>query len=302
MIFFPLFAAILPRNAASRKIACFELPRRGVIRGHGNRGRGADAPARRDAMKLLFASAALLALALPAAAQTQPQDVTVSPAVKAALADPARPAADSARDTARHPGEILAFMGLKPGDKVADFLMGGGYWTRILAKTVGPKGHVYAYQAGEFIQYRAQYATDQDVAVAGYANVTPSRESLRDLAFPEPLDAIITVQNYHDLHLGFAPPGTAKFIAAKLFAALKPGGVLLVIDHVANADPGFAVPDKLHRIDPAAARAEIESVGFVLEDESPLLRNPADPHTASVFSDPIKGHTDQFIYKFRKPG
>lgn len=248
-------------------------------------------------MKLLLVSAALLGLAAPLAAQAQ----AVSPAITAALADPGRPAADVERDAARHPGEILAFAGIKPGDKVADFLMGGGYWTRILAKAVGPAGHVYAYQAAEFIQFRAQYGTDQDAAVAGYANVTPSRESLSALAFPEPLDAIVTVQNYHDLHLRFAPPGSAKFIAGELFAALKPGGVLLVVDHAANADPDFAVPDKLHRIDPAAARAEIESVGFQFVGELPVLRNPADPRTAIVFDPSIRGKTDQFVYLFRKP-
>lgn len=247
-------------------------------------------------MKLLV-SAALLALAAPLAASAQ----TVTPAITAALADSARPQEEKDRDAARHPGEILAFMGVRPGDKVADFIMGGGYWTRILSPLVGASGKVYAYQPAEFIQYRAAYATEQDDAVKPYSNVVPSRESLGSLSFPEPLDAIITVQNYHDLHLKFSPPGAAKFIAGELFAALKPGGVLLVIDHVANPDPEFAVPDKLHRIDPAAARAEIESVGFVFEGESPLLRNPDDPHSALVFDPSIRGHTDQFVYKFRKP-
>ena len=127
-------------------------------------------------MKLLV-SAALLALAAPLAAQTVPAPVA------AALADSGRPQADKDRDAARHPGEILALMGVKPGDKVADFIMGGGYWTRILAKTVGPNGHVYAYQPAEFIQFRAAYATDQDAAVKDYANVTPSREGLAAVAF-----------------------------------------------------------------------------------------------------------------------
>lgn len=247
-------------------------------------------------MKLLFAATALLALTAPMASAQK-----VTPAITHALADAGRPQADKDRDAARHPGEILAFAGIKPGDKVGDFLMGGGYWTHILAPLVGAKGHVYSYQAAEFIAYRADYAKEQDAAVAGYANVTPSREGLAQVAFPEPLDAIVTVQNYHDLHLGFAPPGAAKLIASRLYAALKPGGVLLVVDHVANADPGFAVPDKLHRIDPTAARAEIESVGFKYEAELPLLRNPADPHTVNVFDPAIRGHTDQFIYRFRKP-
>ena len=248
-------------------------------------------------MKLLFATAAILALAIPAAASAQ----AVTPAITAALADSARPADQKARDAARHSGEIIAFAGIKPGDKVADFLMGGGFWTRILSPLVGPKGHVYAYQATEFISYRADYAKEQDEAVAGYKNVTPGRSSLGEVSFPEPLDAIVTVQNYHDLHLGFAPPGSAAVIAKRLYDALKPGGVLLVVDHVANADPAFAVPDKLHRIDPAAARAELESVGFKFDGESPLLRNGTDPHTVNVFDPSVRGKTDQFVYRFRKP-
>jgi predicted methyltransferase len=245
-------------------------------------------------MKLLFASAALIALAVPAAAQTVPAPI------KAALDNPAR-SADKARDAARKPGEVIAFAGVKPGDKVADFLMGGGYWTKILAGVVGPQGKVYAYQAKEFIAYRADYAKEQDAAVAGLANVVPSREGLAEVAFPEPLDAIVTVQNYHDLHLKFAPPGAAAFIAKRLFDALKPGGVLLVVDHVANTDPGFAAPDTLHRIDPAAARAELEGVGFKFDGESPVLRNEADPHTANVFDPAVQGKTDQFVFRFRKP-
>ena len=240
----------------------------------------------------------LLTLATPFAASAQ----TVTPAITAALADSARPADQKARDAARHSGEILAFAGIKPGDKVADFLMGGGYWTRILSPLVGPKGHVYAYQAAEFIQYRPAYGDEQKAAVVGYANVTALNGPLSAIAFPEPLDAIITVQNYHDLHLSFAPPGAAAFIAARLFAALKPGGVLLVVDHVANTDPGFAVPNTLHRIDPAAARKELEGVGFVFDGELNVLRNPADDHTLRVFEPAIQGKTDQFIYRFRKPG
>lgn len=250
-------------------------------------------------MKLaLVSAAALIALAVPLAAQAQ----TVPAPIAAALADPARPATDKERDAVRKPGELLAFAGVKPGDKVADFIMGGGYFTRILAAAVGPSGRVYAYQPAEFIQFRADYATEQDAAVAGRANVTPSRESLGAVAFPEPLDAIVTVQNYHDLHLKQAPPGAAAYIAGRLFAALKPGGVLLVVDHVANTDPGFTAPDALHRIDPAAARAELESVGFKFEGELDVLRNPADPHTALVFDPAIRGKTDQFVFKFRKPG
>ncbi|MDH4745937.1 methyltransferase [Sphingomonas sp. CBMAI 2297] len=247
-------------------------------------------------MKLVL-SAALLALAMPLAAHAQ----TVPAPITAALGDAGRPQAEKDRDAARHPGEILAFAGIAPGQKVADFIMGGGYWTRILAPTVGPKGKVYAYQPAEFIQFRAAYADEQKAATAGRANVVPLSDSLKSFAFAEPLDAIVTVQNWHDLHLKAAPPGAARGIAKKLYDSLKPGGVLLVVDHVANADPEFAVPQTLHRIDPAAARAEIESAGFKFEGELPLLRNPNDPRTANVFTPEIRGKTDQFIYKFRKP-
>jgi predicted methyltransferase len=254
---------------------------------------------REDAMKTVTVLTLATALsALPAAAQKAPAP---TPAIAAALADPARPEADRARDSARHAAELLAFAGVRPGMKVGDFIMGGGYWTRLLADVVGPRGKVFAYQPAEFIKYMARYATDQDAAVKGRANVVPSREPLLQVSFPEPLDAIVTVQNYHDLHLKMAAPDAAGKIAKRLYDALKPGGVLLVVDHVATSDPGFALPDTLHRIDPAAAKREIEAAGFRFTGELPVLRNPADPHTANVFDPAIRGKTDQFVYRFEKP-
>ena len=236
-----------------------------------------------------------LALAATAAAAQAP-----SPAIRAALADPGRPAADTAKDAARHPGELLAFAGVKPGQRVADFIMGGGYFTRILAKAVGPNGRVYAYQPAEFIKFRPAYGDEQKAASAPYANVTPLSPPVGALAFPEPLDLILTSQNYHDLHLKAFGPGAAAAADGRLFTALKPGGVLLVIDHV--AEPGAAdAPDRLHRIDPALIRSELEAAGFRFDGESALLRNPADPHTVLVFDPAIRGRTDQVVYRFRKP-
>ncbi|UVO51716.1 methyltransferase [Sphingomonas sp. SUN019] len=242
-------------------------------------------------MKPVFALSLLL-LTAPAVAANPP-----SKAITTALADPARPADQKARDAARKPAELLIFAGVKSGDKVADFIMGGGYWTRILSGVVGPKGKVYAYQPEEFIKYRAEYATDQDAAVKGYANVVPLRPSLAAFTFAEPLDAIITVQNWHDLHLKQSPPGFGAVVAKKLFDSLKPGGTLLVVDHVGA--PGTA--ETLHRGDPAGTKAEIEGAGFKLAGTSPLYENKADPHTALVFDPAIRGKTDQFIYKFVKP-
>lgn len=239
---------------------------------------------------------ALAALALSPVAAKAP--AAAKPASLAtALADANRPQADRDRDAARKPAQLLALLDLKPGAKVADFIMGGGYWTRILSNAVGPAGKVYAYQPAEFVQFRPAYGAEQDAAVAGRANVAPLRNSLGAVAFAEPLDAIMTVQNWHDLHLNMVPAGFAGTVAQKLYAALKPGGVLLVVDHSGAAGQA----DSLHRGDPAGTRAEIEAAGFKLAATSPLYTNPADPKTQLVFDPAIRGKTDQFIYKFVKP-
>lgn len=249
-------------------------------------------------MRLVLATALALTISSPAFTKTM---TPAQSAVAAAIADPARPQADRDRDAARKPSELLAYAGVKPGDTVLDFIMGGGYVTRLLAKTVGPKGHVYAYQPAEFIQFMAKYGTDQDTVAAAYPNVTAFRPSLGAFAVPKPVDVIITVQNYHDLHLKIAPPTLAGKIDQTLFAALKPGGTLLVVDHYAVAGAGLESAQTLHRIDAATARAEIEKAGFVFDGEIPLYRNPDDPRTASVFDPSIRGKTDQFVYRFRKP-
>ncbi|MCP3730088.1 methyltransferase [Sphingomonas sp. MG17] len=246
-------------------------------------------------MKLKIAAAILLATAAPLAAQK------ATPAITAALADASRPADQKARDAARKPGEILAFAGIKPGQKVGDFVMGGGYWTRILSPLVGPKGKVYAYQPAEFIKFRAAYGDEQKAAVAGLSNAVPISDGFAQFAFPEPLDAIVTVQNYHDLYLAAFPKGAGEAITNKLYNSLKPGGVLLVVDHVANADPENKAPNAIHRIDPEVARRLIEQAGFRYAGKLDLLRNPADPRTASVFDASIRGKTDQFVFKFVKP-
>ncbi|MBD3731208.1 MAG: class I SAM-dependent methyltransferase [Sphingopyxis sp.] len=241
--------------------------------------------------------AILLALAAPpvAAKQAPARDT------KAALADPARPAADRERDAARKPAELLAFAGIKPGQKVGDFVMGGGYLTRILAGAVGPAGKVYAFQPAEFIAFKKQYGDDQAAIDAAYANVDAVAGPFAAPAFPEPLDAIITVQNFHDLYLKPFPAGTGAKASAALFAALKPGGTLIVVDHSAAAGTGTTLSDSLHRVDKAAVVAALTDAGFRLEASSDLYKQTADPLTANVFDPAIRGKTDQFTLRFRKP-
>jgi predicted methyltransferase len=251
--------------------------------------------ARKHLVSVLSASV-LAFLAMGAVASAE-----VPANIAKALADPSRPAADTARDAARHPGEILALAEVKPGDTVVDYIMGGGYFTRILSGAVGPKGAVYAYQPAEFIKFKASYGESQNTVTAALSNSKPLVSPIAALDLPDNVDAVITVQNYHDLHLKPFPADTAAKANAEIFKSLKPGGVFLVVDHAAVAASGITAADSLHRIDVAAVKSEVEAAGFKLEAESPLLASAADPHTANVFDPGIRGKTDQFILKFRKP-
>jgi predicted methyltransferase len=221
--------------------------------------------------------------------------------ITAALADKARPAADTARDAARKPGELLAFAEVKPGQKVADFMMGGGYFTRVLSSAVGPTGKVYAYQSAEFIKFRAAYGTEQSAVVADYKNVVPLTAPIAAAGLPDGLDLVLTVQNYHDMHLKAFPAETADTVNKEVFKALKPGGLYVIVDHAAAAGAPLTVADTQHRIDEAITKKEVEAAGFKLVAEDKMLANPADPHDKLVFDTSIRGKTDQFVLKFRKP-
>ncbi|MBC7165840.1 methyltransferase [Phenylobacterium sp.] len=234
--------------------------------------------------------AAMIAAASPAWAQ-------MPPAVDAAVNDAARPEADKARDADRKPAEMLAFADVEPGDVVLEMLPGGGYFTRILARAVGPQGKVYAAQPPAADPAKPPPI----VAVAEqYDNVTVIPARVGALAVAEPVDVIWTAQNYHDFHLARLNLDVAA-VNRNLFETLKPGGTLLVIDHAAAAGAPLEAADSLHRIDPAKARAEIEAAGFEFVAESDALRNPEDTRTVGVFDPAIRGKTDQFVFKFRKP-
>jgi predicted methyltransferase len=249
-------------------------------------------------MRILLALS--LAAALAACAPTG-QVASAGPDYAAALNDPRRPAAEVERDAARKATELLAFAQISPGEKVGDYIMGGGYWTRILSNLVGPTGRVYAFQPNEFIAFRPAYDAEQDAAVAGRANVEAVSGPIAAPPFPEQLDTIITVQNFHDLFIEQMPPGTGPTAIASLYAALKPGGTLVVVDHSAPAATGTTRTSATHRIDRQAALDALVKAGFVLEAESDLYADPADPRTASVFDPSIRGKTDQFTLRLRKP-
>lgn len=222
--------------------------------------------------------------------------------IAAAVANPDRPAEDTARDAQRHPAELLAFAGIKPGDSVADFIPGSGYFTRLFSNVVGPKGHVYAIVPEELAMKRPQMATAMLTLSqqAPFTNVTPEVQPTAEAGSGQPLDMVWTSDNYHDVY-GFFGESAAEAAVGSIFRALKPGGVFMVIDHTANAGAKDA-PTTLHRIDPAVVKAQVEAAGFKLEAESDALKNPADDHTKRIFDPSIRGHTDQFVFKFRKPG
>lgn len=222
-------------------------------------------------------------------------DVSPSAAyISAAIASARRPADDKAQDASRHPAETLALSGVKPGWKIGEILPGEGYFTRLFSLAVGRNGHVFTIVRPHGSQYEHPVAEDM-------GNVTTVIAQYTNFTFPEPVDLVFTARNYHDLQIKSYTMGEPVEMDRAAFAALKPGGYYVVIDH--SAIPGTVMDQvhPLHRADQDAIRREIESVGFVYDGESQMLRNPSDPRTQSVFDPAIRGHTDQFFMRFRKP-
>jgi len=222
-------------------------------------------------------------------------------ALSSALTAPGRTDADREQDANRKPAAVLDFAGVRPGQVVAEYTPGRGYFTRLLSPAVGARGHVYAYAPDEIAKLIAWTVPNAraNAAAAPLANVTVLTGTTPGFATPRPVDLVLTVLNYHDLHTPFAVPGAATAFNAAVFKALKRGGRYVVVDH--RGPPGATVPDKLHRIDPAQVRAEIEAAGFRFDGESKVLANPDDPATAGVFDPAVRGRTDQFMLRFRKP-
>ncbi len=248
----------------------------------------------------LIVAAALTATLTLAAAHADAKSIPAN--IASAVADGNRPDADRQRDANRKPAEALAFAGVKSGAKIAELLPGGGYFTRIFSKAVGSTGHVYAWvppRPADAPADRPDFAARVNAIAAdpNYSNVSVLIQS--NLEPPVPVDLVWTSQNYHDLH-NIAAADVAAF-NKHVFDALKPGGVYLVLDHAAAPGSGVRDTKTLHRIDPEAVKAEVLAAGFKLVGSSDLLRQSGDDHTLKVFDPSIRGRTDQFILKFRKP-
>ena len=234
-----------------------------------------------------------------------PAALAKAPDYGAAIADARRPAEARSMDEGRKPAETLAFLGLKPGMKAADIVTGSGYWAEIMADVVGPKGKVTGFEP-------RQFTADAD-SLRKWQALQTRRPEIRWISYPfedftaspASFDFTILNLNYHDLYwqskeMGIPFVDPAAFVKA-LYAATKPGGIVGVIDHVGPVGDTRAIVDKLHRIDPAVVKADFAKAGFVLEAESPLLANAQDDHSKPVFDPAIRGKTDRFLLRFRKP-
>lgn len=229
------------------------------------------------------ATLALSLLAITAFAQTPPAPVD-------ALTDP----------TMKAP-EVIAFIGLKPGQKVADLV--AGRFVRALSQAVGPKGKVYAYEPDEIVKTHPEALgslkkINEDPA---YANVETITAPANAANLPKGLDAVFIRQNYHDLYDKFMGPVDVPAFNKQVYAALKPGGVYVILDHADAAGTGITGTEGRHRIEEARVKADVLAAGFKLDGESNILANPADDHSKMVFFPAIRGKTDQFLLRFKKP-
>lgn len=254
--------------------------------------------------------------------------------VEAALADPSRPDTDRQRDANRKPAELITFSSIKPGDKVADFMPDGGYFTRIFCKVVGDAGHVYVIEVTRLAtapppeQLPSPSAPPQSVPSASEAagachNVTTSNLKSRlvpapelhddsdpgyvyeywssspaaeNFTAPELLDVIWTSDNYHDLHNeAFGSPDMSKVNTA-LLAALKPGGLLLIEAHALEMGPGARHGTSLHRISVEQVRQAVTQAGFEFAGE---LHDGEDARSANAHD--VHPKTERLLLKFRRP-
>jgi predicted methyltransferase len=247
-----------------------------------------------------FAAISLIIAAPPISATASPPTT-----VAAAVASPGRTADNVKLDESRKPVEVLQFLGLKQGMQVLDLLGANAYWSEIMAPVVGPKGHVTVWEPTQFYGDKAKASFAE--FMAKQPNVSIVSSPFEAPALPTNYaDFVMLNLNYHDTYwenakLGIPRMDPSLFLKA-VYAAMKPGATIGVIDHVANPNSDTrATVQAMHRIDPEVLKADFKRAGFVLSGSSDILRNPADDHSLLVFDPKIRGKTDRVIFKFKKP-
>ncbi len=222
-----------------------------------------------------------------------------------AAANEGRTEADRARDAGRKPAEVLEFFGIQPGMTVLDMYSGGGYYTEMLSHIVGPEGSVIAHSNQAYAGFVGEEATNR-YANNRLGNVEILMAENNELALPNAsFDAIMMVLAYHDIYYvdpdnGWPEIDGPRFVET-LYNGLRPGGILAVVDHSAAPGSPSETGNTLHRIDPDIVTAELEAAGFVLEAKSDVLRNMDDDHSVNMGAPEVRGKTDRFVFRFRKP-
>ncbi len=232
-------------------------------------------------------------------------DASITSIYELAVAHPARSDADRERDAGRKPAEVLEFFGIKPGMTVLDMFSGGGYYAELLSYVVGPDGRVIAHTNSAY----AGFVGDETVnRYAGnrLRNVESLLAENNELRLrSEVFDAVMLILSYHDIYYVDESGGWPKIDGPKMLAelldGLKPGGILGVVDHYAAEGSPRETGGTLHRIDSQIVIRELEAAGFLLVGEADFLRNMEDDHSKAIFNPEIRGRTDRFVLKFRKP-
>lgn len=223
-----------------------------------------------------------------------------------AVAHPGRSAADQKRDAIDHPAQVLRLSGIRPGMQVADFLAADGYYSELLSYIVGPKGHVYLLNNAAFDEWSENQWQSRLVGNR-LPNVEHRTIDVHYLGFPaHSLDAILVVKVYHDLYWqtdkGPWPKIDPDAVLTEIARVMKPGGILLLIDHSARPGTGSADAGTIHRIDETYARQDFEKHGFTFLRSSEVLRRPDDPRTLITYKGEMVGKTDRFVMVFRRAG
>jgi len=254
--------------------------------------------------RLKFSAAlAALALAACATASAGPPALTVADYTPM-LADAGRPEADRADDAARKPAEVLAFAKIHPGETLLELEGGRGWYSEILSTAIGPTGKLYIQYPAEFAYGDAAYKARTDAG--RLKNATIIKSHFDTYAIPDAsVDKVIWILGPHEIY--FVPPNTQGLgDPAKTYAeikrVLKPGGEFIAMDHAADAGAPTTIAQTLHRVDPAVVLAAAKAAGLEYVDKSDVLANPADDRTKRVFDATIRRHTDQFLFRFKKPG
>jgi predicted methyltransferase len=244
--------------------------------------------------QFLLAAAALLACAGTALAK--------APAyLSAAIADKDRPDSDTKRDEFYKPAEVIGFAGIRPGMKVADFMAGDGYYSRLFSRIVGSHGYVYAYYTTQQDTPAIKQGGGVGAALASYGNVGIVHGPVESFVTPEKVDLVWTGLTYHDLHgpnfkgMDIAPVNKA------VFDALKPGGIFIVLDRASRRGAGLGDLETTARIDEESVKQEVEAAGFKFVGESDVLHNPADDYSKRITKAQYQLRPDEFLLKFRKP-